>query len=828
MSQLPPSSYDDGQWEMLEVLTRILPRAAAELNVIFQLNRKVDFVEVAQRALLALGDSEMPTDLALALDYKVRHLLIDEFQDTSISQFLMIEKLIAGWEEGDGRSLFVVGDPMQSIYRFREAEVGLFLQARQFGIGYIKLEPITLSSNFRSRLGIVNWVNQTFQQLVPACEDVAVGAVAYTPSFAVHEECHEQAVTVHPIFGNDRNLEAQRIIDVIEQARKKDPDGSIAILVRNRGHLGVIVEYLKSNRFCFHAVDIDSLKQKPVIQDLLMLARALLNPADQVAWFSVLRAPWCGLTLNDIQSLGSSQITDVDNKKCDRRELTVWELIQDDSNWQALSEDGVIRLRRVQKVLINCMHNRFRKTLRAMVESVWQVLGGPACFMNESGEAVLSEMSEDAEKFFEYLEKSESAGKILNWEEFEDGLEKLYASPDLNSDGGLQIMTIHKSKGLEFDTVLLPGLGNGSRVKTRQLLQWMELPRNRSEKEMENLYELRRETDLFLAPIQEVGKSEDRINQWISSFEKEKENYESDRLLYVAVTRARKSLHLFGHVDIKNKDGETELRKPKMGSLLNRLWPVVGRKYAGVLPSTDQQTVLKSKAGRNDLEFDQTLKRLPSNWQIPDAPKPVMWSSKSDKVYLQEAIEYSWASEMARHIGVVVHRTLQQMAEEELNGWDVDRIHSMRHVFVKGLQINGFEGAGLMVNQAVDRINSALINTLANERGRWLLSKQNEARNELRLTGVLHNKPINYVIDRTFCDANNCRWIIDYKTSSHEGAGREAFLDRELERYCEQLNNYAEVFRKMDRRKIILGLYFPLLDGWREWEYKCTELNQLI
>ena len=72
-------------------------------------------------------------------------------------------------------------------------------------------------------------------------------------------------------------------------------------------------------------------------------------------------------------------------------------------------------------------------------------------------------------------------------------------------------------------------------------------------------------------------------------------------------------------------------------------------------------------------------------------------------------------------------------------------------------------------------------------------------------------------IDRTFVDAAGTRWIVDYKTSRHEGAGREEFLDREQERYRPQLERYAALMRRLGPEPVRLGLYFPLLAAWREW-----------
>ena len=124
--RLPEPEYSDIQWEALEALVRVLPAAAAQLNLVFWERNQTDYIQLAQQAVAAFGSAEEPTELALRLDYRISHILIDEFQDTSRAQFQLLERLTGGWTGTDGRTLFAVGDPMQSIYRFRQAEVALF------------------------------------------------------------------------------------------------------------------------------------------------------------------------------------------------------------------------------------------------------------------------------------------------------------------------------------------------------------------------------------------------------------------------------------------------------------------------------------------------------------------------------------------------------------------------------------------------------------------------------------------------------------------------------------------------------------------------------
>jgi ATP-dependent exoDNAse (exonuclease V) beta subunit len=92
-----------------------------------------------------------------------------------------------------------------------------------------------------------------------------------------------------------------------------------------------------------------------------------------------------------------------------------------------------------------------------------------------------------------------------------------------------------------------------------------------------------------------------------------------------------------------------------------------------------------------------------------------------------------------------------------------------------------------------------------------------EAVSELALSGVVDGQILEGIIDRTFVDETGLRWVVDFKTSTHEGGGLEAFLDEEVTRYRPQLERYARLMRqfKPDER-VRAALYFPVLRQWRE------------
>jgi ATP-dependent exoDNAse (exonuclease V) beta subunit len=119
---------------------------------------------------------------------------------------------------------------------------------------------------------------------------------------------------------------------------------------------------------------------------------------------------------------------------------------------------------------------------------------------------------------------------------------------------------------------------------------------------------------------------------------------------------------------------------------------------------------------------------------------------------------------------------------------------------------------------AVRRVAAAVRRTIEDERGRWLIDPRHlSSDSELALTGRVDGEIVSVVVDRTFVDEHGTRWIVDYKTSSHEGAGLDAFLDSEQARYRPQLERYAALLRHLGPEPIRFGLYFPLLSAWRAW-----------
>ncbi|HEX7061460.1 MAG TPA: UvrD-helicase domain-containing protein [Woeseiaceae bacterium] len=769
--RLPEPRYEDQQWSVLQALFRLLPIAAAELRRLFRAHGVTDYVEVASAADRALGSVEDPGDVALLLDYGIRHLLVDEMQDTSLAQYRLLEKLVAGWQPGDGRTLFCVGDPMQSIYRFRDAEVGQFLLARTQGIGGVLLEPLVLRRNFRSGAGLVSWFNSVFAEVFPAADDVATGAIPYTASVAaVHG--HSDGCRVHAVIGGDPQQEAAAALAVIERCLADHPaDESIAVLVRSRAQLAPLLERLRAGGIDYQAVEIDRLTDVPEIIELRALARALCHRGDRIAWLALLRAPWVGLTWADLHAL-------VRNDSA----RTIWELLHDELRIAALSEDAQARVRRFAEMLSPFLEGHGLRTLRETVERAWYALGGP--LLLDAGGV------QNVYRFLDVLERNESAGTLPDPAELEILLDRERVQSG-RADARLQIMTIHRAKGLEFDHVVLYGLGRGARGDRRQVLCWLALPGSGAD-------------GLLISPIGAHGENgNDRLHAWIEAAGQEKDRLEQDRLLYVACTRARSSLQVVGHAE-PAADGK-RLKTPSSRTLLGRIWPAVRAEFeaafarAGRGAAAPRERNVLRRPGLRRLVDPPALRPQPA--ELPGTP-----AREAPDDTPGQPVTYDWVGALTRHAGTLVHRWLKRITDSARATPPVLPA-ALAAVTRRWAVELGVPAADL--EAVCGRVRMALERILADPRGCWLLSGAGHA--ELPISGRWNGRVESVVLDRVRIADDGVHWIVDYKSSVHEGGDLRGFLAQETARYRPQLEKYARLYASLGDAPVRTALYFPLL-----------------
>jgi len=764
----PNTTYSDQQWQTLSALHDILRIAVAQLQIIFMEQGKVDYTENALAALKALGTEDQPTDLTLALDSQIRHILVDEFQDTSNTQYQLLKKLTAGWEPNDGRTLFLVGDPMQSIYLFREAEVGLFIRTRLRGLGHLTLQPLILSVNFRSTSRIVEWVNDHFHRIFPLKDDITTSSVSYSHCKALPREHHDDESRVELIshHANSTDWQGRKMVNVIQDHQQKYPNDTIAILVRSRSHLKDIIPALRHAGLSYRAIDIDPLTERPVIQDLLVLTRALLNPCDRIAWLAILRAPWCGFLLSDLLKISVNT------------QNTIWQQLQSIDIIQSLSTDGQIRLKRILPILSNSFLSRCRLTLVDLIEHTWRHLGGPATLSHKND-------LEDAATYFQLL-KQFSNSDFIDADLLEKAIKKLYAAPQQDANEKLQIMTIHNSKGLEFDAVILPHLEKQTINNDRGLLAWME----RTNHENSSAF--------IMAPIEATGASPDSVYEYIRRQNELRMEHEKSRLLYVAVTRAKK--HLFLLFDPPNNE------KPPSSSLLSKLWPAIYNTMIVPERLTDlvqTEKVQSHSIYRLKLEWINPLKEI--HTRHPNAAH-------------QTVSGFMLPDQIALTTGTIIHRIIQQLCLQGEKWW-LDKQDETKKIWLKNI----------LSHLAVPRDNHPSIiqiiyqsihHLLSDPKGRWIIQPHTDAQSEYRIGTIINNKPQQLIIDRTFIDEKGTRWIIDYKTSHTSSHSIDSFIENETKKYEKQLQQYGEAMRNLSQHPIRLGLYFPSLKALREWAFQ--------
>ncbi len=774
LEMCPTYQLQPQQANKLSILVRLLPHLVAELNTLFTEQGVIDYTEVSLAAIRALGEEDNPSEQLLKLDYQINHLLIDEFQDTSQTQFELIKKIVSGWQPNDGKTLFLVGDPMQSIYRFRQSEVRLFLIAKEQGIGGVSLQYLQLTQNFRSTGNLVTWFNKAFSDAFPRTENQEFGAITYSFSVTTKSLEADSLVKFYPLVKDTFPTESEQVVKIIQSLRQKNPNDSIAILVRNKKHLKYILPELHQKKISFNAIEIEKLTDSPEIIDLLSLTRALMHLGDKIAWLALLRSPFCGLKLDDLLV-----ITTYSGIK------PIWFALKKISEIQSMSNDAICRLQRVIPVLEHALNLKGRIPICNWIESTWIALGGPACLQVKSD-------FRKTEAFFNLLSKKN--GNIFI-DDLEKSVNELYID-SLANQNAVQILSIHKSKGLEFDHVILLGLEKSTKSDDKNLINWHEM------------LSCDNKSHFVLSPMKPDSELSEEIFNYIDYLNNKKIEYEKTRLLYVAATRAKKTLHLLATISI---DSKTQRPKETQPGLIQILWNCY--KYNNAYSKE-----LSQRAMEPITDSLSPLIRLSTDWKSPVS----MDFDNDNKNFSNQIVSFKSPSKEII-VGTIIHKLLEKIANEGFRLYQPLATQKLEPLIISQLYENGVSPK--FFKEYIHVVLSHIQTTLKDERGQWILN-QSFANNEYTLTTFFNNKLETLIIDRTFIDDSNVRWIIDYKTAvPQNNESLKAFYARQVDLYQEKLHKYAKAMAHMESHPIRLGLYFTACCGWCEWEYAVDELN---
>ncbi|MGB6157360.1 MAG: UvrD-helicase domain-containing protein [Acidobacteriaceae bacterium] len=830
--RLPPANYTEAQWTTLRHVFTVLRQAVAELSVVFAEHNQVDFTELNLAALLVLEKSpERVVDIAGNL----RHLLIDEFQDTSRRQHKLVSALLAAWDPGEHRTCFLVGDPMQSIYLFRQAEVELFTHVRDHGIGPagtpVRCQPVQLSVNFRSHAGLTDPLNAIFDLI--CAEEAPPGSASVSFARATSSAASEPPQTslrVHaqvigaadhrPSLADIISAQQQEALDVlhileqhlphIAQAAAAGGEYRVAVLVRARAHLAQIVPLLRRKKIPFRAVDIEHLSERQELLDLLALTRALLHPMNRISWLSVLRAPWCGLILSDLYLLTGSD-------RPEFKDLSILELI--DRHQHLLSADGQQRLSRTVEILHRALELRWRQSespsFSSWIERTWRTLGGPAC--------IDAAAYENAQVFFSLLDAVTPDGLAPSTAEFDAEFNRLFAQPDpaVSERCGIQLMTIHKAKGLGFEVVIVPGLDRKSSGDPNPLVCSLERtsPWNSDENEF------------LVAPIGLHGEDTEPLYAWVRNQRQIRFDEERKRLFYVACTRARQELHLLGTAVVS----ASGVRYENKDSLLATAWAALHAEFESALrePSAGLPArvlafpapgVLEELAAAGESAPRLTLRRLPLDAAQPPPPENVTVTGSLSSTP-SDAPEFlrPEGSRQARLIGSVVHTVLERLGPE-LSSLDAAQLRSRVVALLRASALTGDS-----LKSVTGTVTQMLLACAADPVCRWILDRHAGAQSEASWTGVVPGESGSRLrtlrADRVFragpeplVEGSGYLWVIDYKTSGRTPSGA-LFLQAERDLYAPQLLAYARALRALHgpETPLRLGLYYPaitVLDFW--------------
>jgi len=742
----------------------------------------MDYLELEMGALRALsqaGQGGRPSESLIFHQEHLRHILVDEAQDMNGIQAEILGRLAEGWEPGDGRTVFVVGDPKQSIYRFRRAEVELFYELKKKGLprkseAPLPLKPLLLGANFRSRPHLITFTNRLFEQVMSSPRK-EYDEVEFSRSEAARGKSDHLIPTKAAIFakefsGNEsvppREREARWVASEVARLHRERPEETIAILIPARTYLPSFVKALTECGVPLQLLEGEAMKQKREIQHLLNLFTAMIRPYDDVAWAGAVRAPWFRVSNQVLLDLKSGK--------------GFW------SERILSRSDASPELAKFCEAIFEARKMFGRESYGSTLSRLWEDLDGPRQTSALYGAAGVS----NSRAFLDLLDLCSGMPGEEALLQLSRLLETAYTPPDpRGAFSSVYMMTIHKAKGLEFDHVFAVNL------------DYDALKGGRREQLAYRMERLPGEERHFLAAATADRRTgQQNLGSFLLKDLAEKRTLaETRRLFYVAATRAKESLTLSGIGDPHKDEKEDEFKTP-LSSLLKIMKPDEDnfRWLVDPLPSPSVGMEEKAVASSQirppfDAEPLPYLVRSPS--MIEDE------TSQASPLGAEEEEGY------ARARGVVIHRLLETLARKQ-------SCPEAEAIAV------ALEKEGILFKEAGEVASHLMEEALRAWEAPGFLSLRKSAK-EVQVEWAVEDYDGRRTVRVGRFDMllkMEDKWLLlDYKTGRPE-EDLSAWLKRQKEHYRPQLDAYAEMVAR--------GLNVPR--GKIEWAILFTALPRLV
>lgn len=755
----PPSVETEVLFEQLLPLLREAFEAVHKAYQDFVENdQALDFDDLEYKAQQLLQNSE----IRAYWQGELQALLVDEFQDTNRRQQEIVRALT-----GAPGHLFIVGDPRQSIYRFRKADVTVFKAEED----RIKSRVIELKRTYRAHAPLLDATGNLLAGVInaerPSTPDYYI---PFTPMVAHRTEPDVGYKSPHVEFvlgvGEDADSArplmakalAARLLE-LKAEKQFDKWDEVALLFRASTGFPFYEEAFEEAGIPFVTVAGKGFYDRPEIRDLMNILRALADPLDDLAFAGLLRSPAFGLTDAALYLLRQSG-------------EPFWTALKGDLF--ALSAADQIAAKRSRDICVYLMPMVDRIPVAELLKQVVDALDYRALLATADSKGSNTEAKASGGRLWRNVDKllidARKTGQV-SVRSFLDTLETLNdagareGEAPAEADGSVVLMTIHKSKGLEYPVVVLADAGRTRRGSSENVYLFNELGVTFKLDQPPMLYKLAKELD------------------------RDQESCEDLRLLYVALTRARSKLLISTHCKM-NEKGEIKLDQ----------WAKELVETAGV------QSVEFVQAEGKPFEFQMTEEHQLRVWcafpEIPipmiDTPVAVKESAmQSDLIPLYQPVEgflaettdevkgKSW--QVNRQVEDVSGNILGSMVHKAIQRW----LFPGNPRLTALLETETFNAGLADERQRGDVIDRAT-ELLARLRQHPLWEEINSAQDrysELPYIFTLEDKTENRVIDLLYQNSNGWQ-LIDFKT---DPILTHSYKNELVQVYALQVKQYADV-----------------------------------